>query len=93
MTRRTTPNGSGGTWSRHLRNSATSGSGKMPSPDEMICPSLMYVGPNRSAAMRSRREMPATDVSVPRSRTAHTATGKPRSRSVTSMRPPGGIRR
>ena len=39
--RRTTANGSGGTRSRRSRNSSTSSSGKMPSPDEMIWPSLM----------------------------------------------------
>ena len=43
--RRTTANGSGGTWSRHFLNSVTSSSGNMPSPAEMIWPSLMYVGP------------------------------------------------
>ena len=31
----------------------------MPSPDEMIWPSLMYVGPNASAASRNRRASPA----------------------------------
>ena len=93
MTRRTASNGSGGTWSRHLRNSTTRGSGKMPSPDEMICPSLMYVGPSRSAAIRSRREMSAVDVSFPRSRTAQTASGRPSARTVVSMRPTGGRRR
>ncbi len=40
-TRRTTSKGSAGTWSRHLRNSTTSSSGKSPSPEEMIWPSLM----------------------------------------------------
>ncbi len=39
--RRTTANGSGGTRSRRSRNSSTSSSGKIPSPDEMICPNLM----------------------------------------------------
>ena len=41
MVRRTTANGSGGTRSRSRWNSWTSSSGKIPSPDEMIWPSLM----------------------------------------------------
>ena len=41
MVRRTVENGSGGTRSRSSRNSSTSSSGKMPSPEEMIWPSLM----------------------------------------------------
>ena len=41
MVRRTVEKGSGGTRSRSSRNSSTSSSGKMPSPDEMIWPSLM----------------------------------------------------
>ena len=44
ITWRTTRNGSAGTWSRHSLNSFTSSAGKMPSPAEMICPSLMAVG-------------------------------------------------
>ena len=40
-TRCTTGHGSAGTWSRHFLNSVTTSSGKMPSPDERICPSLM----------------------------------------------------
>ncbi len=39
--RRTVANGSGGTRSRSSRNSSTSSSGKIPSPEEMIWPSLM----------------------------------------------------
>jgi hypothetical protein len=65
--RRTTEKGSGGTWSRSSWNSATSSSGKMPSPDERIWPSLMYVGPRRSKATRKRRDRPARERSVPRS--------------------------
>ena len=61
--------------------------------DEMIWPSLMYVGPSFSAAIRSRRDSPATELSVPRSRAAHIASGRPRLRRVTTMRPPGGVRR
>ena len=38
---RTAHHGSAGTWSRHFLNSATSSSGKRPSPLEMIWPSLM----------------------------------------------------
>ena len=41
MVRRTVAKGSGGTRSRRSRNSSTSSSGKIPSPEEMICPSLM----------------------------------------------------
>ena len=40
-TRSTRGHGSGGTWSRHHLNSATSSGGKIPSPEEMIWPSLM----------------------------------------------------
>ena len=79
--RRTVENGSGGTRSRRRRNSSTSSSGKMPSPEEMICPSLMYVGPRRSNAGRSRRESPARDRSVPRSR-------RPQARSAPPSRNP-----
>ncbi len=38
---RTSLKGSAGTWSRHFLNSSTSSSGKRPSPEEMIWPSLM----------------------------------------------------
>ena len=41
IVRRTVANGSGGTRSRSRWNSSTSSSGKIPSPDEMIWPSLM----------------------------------------------------
>ena len=41
ITRWTTGQGSGRTWSRQRLNSSTSSDGKIPSPDEMICPSLM----------------------------------------------------
>ena len=41
MVRRTAAKGSGGTRSRSSRNSSTSSSGKIPSPEEMIWPSLM----------------------------------------------------
>ena len=37
----TTAHGSGFTWSRQSLNSSTSSAGKRPSPEEMICPSLM----------------------------------------------------
>ena len=40
MVRRTVEKGSGGTRSRSRRNSSTSSSGKMPSPEEMIWPEL-----------------------------------------------------
>ena len=40
----------------------------------MICPSLMYVGPSRSAATRSRREMPARRTSGRRSAARATPT-------------------
>ena len=62
--RRTTSKGSAGTWSRHFLNSSTSSAGNRPSPDEMIWPSLMYVGPRISAASRSRREITARLASV-----------------------------
>ena len=39
-TARTSVKRSGGTWSRSRRNSATSSSGKSPSPPETICPSF-----------------------------------------------------
>ena len=64
-TARTAEKGSGGTWSRQRLNSATSSGGKMPSPDDRICPSLMYVGPRRSAASRTRRERSAIDSPPP----------------------------
>ena len=57
---RTTSNGSAGTWSRQRLNSSTSSGGNRPSPEEMIWPSLMNVGPSASAASRRRREMSAT---------------------------------
>ena len=38
-------------------------------------------------------EMSAVDVSLPRSRAPHTASGRPRARNVVSMRPTGGTRR
>ena len=56
---RTTSNGSAGTWSRQRLNSSTSSGGNRPSPEEMIWPSLMNVGPSASAASRSRRERSA----------------------------------
>ena len=41
IVRRTVAKRSGGTRSRRSWNSSTSSSGKIPSPEEMICPSLM----------------------------------------------------
>ena len=59
----TCSNGTAGTWSRHSLNSFTSSAGNKPSPLEMICPSLMYVEPRRSTALRMRNEMYARDSS------------------------------
>ena len=56
---RTSSNGSAGTWSRQRLNSSTSSGGNRPSPDEMIWPSLMNVGPSASAASRRRRDSSA----------------------------------
>ena len=65
MMRRTAPNGSGGTWSLQSLNSDTSSAGKTPSPDEMIWPSLMKVGPSSSNSTRSLRDSPAREARWP----------------------------
>ena len=59
----TDSNGIAGTWSRQSLNSFTSSTGNKPSPLEMICPSLMYVEPSRSTALRMRNEMYARESS------------------------------
>ena len=51
---RTTSKRSAGTRSRSSLNSLTSSGGNTPSPEERIWPSLMYVGPRRSNALRRR---------------------------------------
>ena len=43
---------SGVTWSRQSLNSSTSSAGNRPSPEEMIWPSLMYVGSQRLGGQR-----------------------------------------
>ena len=90
IVRRTTANGSGGTRSRRSRNSFTSSSGKIPSPDEMIWPSLMYVGPRCSNAGRNRRDSPARDCGVPRSLAPHSTRGTPSRHATLSTRPSDG---
>ena len=99
-TLRTISNGSGGTWSRSSRNSPTSSGGNTPSPEERIWPSLMYVGPRRSNALRSRRERPARDISRRPNRSAlrlstrrQVRMARPRVSVVTRTRRPGGSRR
>ena len=95
-TTRTVSNGSAGTWSRHFLNSFTSSAGNRPSPLEMIWPSLMYVGPSCSAALRSRKEISARLASGvakwPRFlRTIHGVTAAESTRTTRTTRPPGGI--
>ena len=94
--RRTSSNDSAGTWSRQRLNSPTSSGGKMPSPDEMIWPSLMNVGPSVSAARRSRLESSATPFApgaLPRRRRhTHGITATPSRATTETPRPPGGSR-
>ena len=49
--------------------------GKSPSPEEMIWPSLMYEGPSRSKALRSRRDSPVRDCSRLRRRSESAPAG------------------
>ena len=95
--RRTTSNGSAGTWSRQRLNSSTSSGGNRPSPDEMTWPSLMNVGPSASAASRRRCDssaMPADPSARPRlRRTSHGTTARARRDVTTTPRRPGGRRR
>ena len=78
-TRRTSSNDSGGTRSRSSLNSATSSSGKRPSPPETIWPSLMYVGPRCPNAMRRRRDRSRREYGGPlrRAPTAHRPSAPP----------------
>ena len=95
--RRTTSNGSAGTWSRQRLNSSTSSGGNRPSPEEMTWPSLMNVGPSASAASRRRCDssaMPADPSARPRlRRTSHGTTARARRDVTTTPRRPGGSRR
>src|SRR5262249_55038420 len=83
------------TWSRQRLNSSTSSGGKKPWPDDTIWPSLMYAGPSRSKARRSRRDRPARDVAPParRSWSCQAASADPRNAAASVNRPSGGRRR
>ena len=92
---RTSSNGSAGTWSRHRLNSSTSSGGNRPSPDEMIWPSLMNVGPSASAARRRRtRELGGVAAGAGRACAARTTARRRRRGGPTTVRPrrPGGRR-
>ena len=96
--RRTTSNGSAGTWSRQRLNSSTSSGGNRPSPDEMIWPSLMNVGPSASAASRSRRGQvgrrpPGRPPCPACGATATARRRRPSRATTTTPRRPGGNRR
>ena len=89
-------NVSAGTWSRQRLNSSTSSGGNRPSPEEMIWPSLMNVGPSDSAARRRRRDRsatPAEPAACPRRRRHIHGSTVAASRHVTARpRRPGGSR-
>ena len=61
----TTLNDSAGTRSRRSLNWDTTSSGKIPSPDERIWPSLMYVGPRCWKLTRRRLDSARRECSVP----------------------------
>ena len=95
--RRTSSHVSGGTLSRHSLNCCTSSAGNRPSPLEMICPSLMYVGPSASAARRRRSEMSALLASGEPNRwsflrTTHGRRALPNRPATVTTRTPGGMR-